>query len=115
MKTLTTIAAVVIAAAFATTAYGNAAADNAPEATAKEVKANPIDTLVVTPDPQMHCSGCENRIKSNIRFVKGTKRIDTDLESQTVTIIYDSRKASIDDYTKAFDKIGYTITPAAKK
>lgn len=110
MKTLTTIAAVVIAAAFATTAYGNA-----PEATAKEVKANPIDTLVVTPDPQMHCSGCENRIKSNIRFVKGTKRIDTDLESQTVTIIYDSRKASIDDYTKAFDKIGYTITPAAKK
>lgn len=84
------------------------------EAAAKPAKANPIDTLVVTTDPQMHCSNCENRIKQNIRFVKGTKRIATDLENQTVTIVYDSRKAGLQDYTKAFDKIGYTIAPVKK-
>ena len=38
------------------------------------------DTLVVTTQPQMHCQGCENKIKSNIRFVKGTKQISTSLE-----------------------------------
>lgn len=31
------------------------------------------DTLVVTTQPQMHCENCEKKIKSNIRFVKGTK------------------------------------------
>ena len=30
------------------------------------------DTLVVTTQPQMHCQNCEKKIKSNIRFVKGT-------------------------------------------
>lgn len=33
------------------------------------------DTLVVTTQPQMHCQNCEKKIKSNIRFVKGTKKI----------------------------------------
>lgn len=32
------------------------------------------DTLVVTTQPQMHCENCEKKIKSNIRFVKGTKK-----------------------------------------
>ena len=27
------------------------------------------DTLVVTTTPKMHCEGCENKIKRNIRFV----------------------------------------------
>ncbi len=84
------------------------------EQPAKPVKANPIDTLVVTTDPQMHCSGCENRIKQNIRFVKGTKHIATSLEDQTITIVYDSRKATPADYAKAFGKIGYNVTKAKK-
>ena len=72
------------------------------------------DTLRVTTTPQMHCSGCENRIKQNIRFVKGVKKIDTSVEKQTVTIIYDKSKSSPADFTAAFKKIGYTITPIKK-
>ena len=67
------------------------------------------DTLVVTTQPQMHCQGCENKIKSNIRFVKGTKQICTSLEDQKVTIVYNSKKAKYDDYVAAFKKIGYEI------
>ena len=48
------------------------------------------DTLVVTTQPQMNCQNCEKKIKSNIRFVKGTKKIDTSVDEQKVTIIYDS-------------------------
>lgn len=67
------------------------------------------DTLVVTTQPQMHCQNCEKKIKSNIRFVKGTKEISTSVDEQKVTIVYDSKKANYDDFVAAFKKIGYEI------
>lgn len=72
---------------------------------------NNLDTLVVTTTPQMHCANCENRIKKNIRFVPGTKKITTSVPDQQVIIIYDPRKATPADYTAAFAKLGYQITP----
>ena len=67
------------------------------------------DTLVVTTQPQMHCQGCENKIKSNIRFVKGTKKISTSISDQKVTIVYDPKKATYETFVAAFEKIGYKI------
>lgn len=67
------------------------------------------DTLIVTTQPQMHCENCEKKIKSNIRFVKGTKKIETSVDDQKVTIVYDARKAKYDDFVEAFKKIGYEI------
>lgn len=67
------------------------------------------DTLVVTTQPQMHCQNCEKKIKGNIRFVKGTKKIATSVDDQKVTIVYDGRKAKYNDYVEAFKKIGYEI------
>ena len=67
------------------------------------------DTLTVITQPQMHCENCEKKIKSNIRFVKGTKKIETSVDDQKVTIIYDARKAKYDDFVEAFKKIGYEI------
>ena len=67
------------------------------------------DTLVVTTQPQMPCQNCEKKIKSNIRFVKGTKKIATSVDDQKVTIVYDGRKAKYNDYVEAFKKIGYEI------
>ena len=90
----------LLAASFALLALSAAAQSND----------NNLDTLVVTTNPQMHCSSCENRIKQNIRFVSGTKKITTSISAQQVTIIYDRRKASPDDYANAFAKIGYKIT-----
>lgn len=77
------------------------------------------DTLVVSTSPKMHCENCENKIKKNIRFVKGTKEIETSVADQTVTIVYDARKADFKDYVSAFKQIGYEIkkkesAPASK-
>ena len=72
------------------------------------------DTLVVTTQPQMHCQSCENKIKSNIRFVKGTKKITTSVPKQTVTIVYDNRKAEYADFVAAFKKIGYEVKKVEK-
>lgn len=69
-----------------------------------------IQTIVYTPSPVMTCQNCEKKIKGSVRFVKGTKRIETSLEDQTVTITYDADKAKPEDYVAAFAKIGREVT-----
>ena len=77
--------------------------------TAAAQKAPTADTLQVTTTPQMHCANCEKKIKSNIRVVKGVKKIETSVPQQTITIIYDPRKSTYQDIAKAFERIGYSI------
>lgn len=76
-------------------------------------KTNAADTLQVTTTPQMHCANCEKKIKSNIRFVKGVKKIETSIPEQKVTIVYEPLKSDFNDFVKAFQKIGYKIEPAS--
>ena len=73
------------------------------------------DTLRVSNTPQMHCANCEKKIKGNIRFVKGVKKIETSVPKQTVTIVYDPRKSSMQDFVAAFQKIGFTISQVDNK
>lgn len=78
-----------------------------------------LRVLVLTPTPQMHCENCENKIKKNMRFEKGVKKIDTDLEKQHVTITYDPTKTTVEGLQAGMKKIGYETkvvsdTPAKK-
>ena len=73
------------------------------------------DTLRVSTTPQMHCANCEKKRKGNIRFVKGVKKIETSVPKQTVTIVYDPRKSSMQDFVAAFQKIGFTISQVDNK
>lgn len=72
--------------------------------------AKDIKTLVVTTNPQMHCEACENKIKSNMRFEKGIKAIETDISRQEVTLTYDADKTTPEKLIKGFEKFGYTAT-----
>ena len=67
------------------------------------------DTLVVTTPSVLPGALCETKVTGNIRFVKGTKQIETSVPNQTVTIVYDGRKTKYDDFVAAFKKIGYEI------
>lgn len=71
--------------------------------------AEDIKTIVYTPTPQMTCQNCEKNIKNTVRFVKGTKRIETSLKEQTVTITYDADKATPADFEAAFKKIKRSV------
>ena len=42
-----------------------------------------IKTLVVTTTPPMHCRSCENKIKGNLRFKKGVKKIETSIPNMS--------------------------------
>lgn len=63
-------------------------------------------------NPGMGCQNCENKIKSNLRFEKGVKKITTSLSDQLVTITFDDEKTSNAKLIQAFKKAGYTAAPA---
>ena len=69
--------------------------------------AKDIKTVMLTTNPEMHCNNCEKKIKSNLRFEKGVKVIETDLRTKTVTIKYDADKTTVDNIIKGFKKIKY--------
>ena len=82
--------------------------------TAKDIK-----TVVLTTNPEMHCTGCEKKIKENIRFEKGIKDIRTNLDNKTVVVEYDADKTNVENIIKGFKKIKYDAsvvkpTPAKK-
>ncbi|MBQ8457982.1 MAG: cation transporter [Prevotella sp.] len=74
------------------------------------LSAKDIKTLVVTTLPQMHCDNCEKKIKGNLRFEKGIKSIETDVNGQKVTITYDAEKTTPEKIIQSFQKFGYTAT-----
>ena len=71
------------------------------------VQAKDIKTVIFTTQPQMHCASCEKKIKGNLRYEKGVKRIDTSVEQQKVTVKYDADKISAEKLQEAFKKFGY--------
>ena len=75
--------------------------------------AKDFKTLVVTTQPPMRCENCEAKIKGNLRFEKGIKKIETDREKQTVTITYDADKTNPENIKKGFEKINYQASEVA--
>ena len=69
--------------------------------------AKDIKTIVLKTQPEMHCTGCEKKIKDNIRFEKGVKSITTNLDDKTVTIEYDADKTNVKNIIEGFKKINY--------
>lgn len=70
--------------------------------------AKDIKTMVITPQPRLVCENCENKVKGNLRFVKGVKEITTNLDKQTIEVKYDADKTSEEKILTALSKIGYT-------
>ncbi|MBR1933050.1 MAG: heavy-metal-associated domain-containing protein [Prevotella sp.] len=79
------------------------------------LQAKDIKTVVVTTQPQMHCENCEKKIKGNLRFEKGVKKIDTNVKEQRVTITYDAEKTTPTVLIKSFQKFGYKATEVEAK
>lgn len=76
---------------------------------AMSMYAKDIQELIVTTNPPMSCQNCENKIKKNLRFEKGVKKIETNIPDQRVTIEYDADKTNPNNIEEAFHKIGYNV------
>lgn len=77
--------------------------------------AKDIKTIVLKTQPEMHCTGCEKKIKDNIRFEKGVKSITTNLDDKTITIEYDADKTNVQNIINGFKKIKYEATEVKKE
>ena len=74
-----------------------------------------LRVLVMTPTPEMHCESCENKIKKNLRFESGVKKIETSLKEQTVTVTYDATKTDVKKIQAAMKEIGYDTKVVSDK
>ena len=79
------------------------------------LQAQTIKEVVFTTEPQIDCQHCVKTIKENIRFEKGVKAINPDLNTKLVTVQYDSEKTSPEKLIKAFAKIKYKATVVEPK
>ena len=74
----------------------------------KNLKTKKYETsIIVFKVDQMECVNCENKVKKNIPFEKGVKKMETDLKTRTVTITYDSDKTNIQKLKDGFAKFKY--------
>ena len=78
-------------------------------------QAQEIKEVVFSTEPEIHCESCVKRIKDNLRFEKGVKAINPDLNTKLVTIQYDSEKTNPENLIKAFAKIKYKATVVEPK
>ena len=77
---------------------------------ATSLYAKDIKEMVVTTTPKMSCQNCENKIKGNLRFEKGVKKVETSLKDQTVTVTYDAEKTDEAKISAAFEKLSYKVS-----
>ena len=84
-------------------------------AAAISVSAKELKVVTLTPEPRMTCENCEKRIKGNIRFEKGVKKVETDLKNQTITVTYDSDKTDLKKIEEAFSKLKFKVKEVEKK
>ena len=53
------------------------------------------------------CHECEMRIRDELVYVKGVKKVDFDLEEKTITVVYNPNKIALDDIETKITAIGY--------
>lgn len=82
---------------------------------AMTASAKDIKTVVLTPNPQMHCANCENKVKNNLKYVKGIKSIKTSVENQTITVQYDAEKTTVNKIQESLKKANYSTTVKGQK
>ena len=79
------------------------------------VSAKDIKTVILTTNPELECGKCENKVKENLRFVKGVKDIQASAETQKITVVYDADKTTVEKIQKSLEKIGYKTRLTTKE
>ena len=77
--------------------------------------AKDLKVMVVKTTPELNSSDVEKKIKGNICFTPGVKRIVTNLDTKLVTITYDAEKIDSKTLLGAFKKIGFEAAVVSDK
>lgn len=55
----------------------------------------------------MHCLNCRNKLFEHLRFEKGVKDLEVDNVSNTVKVVFDSKKTNEETVKKSIEKAGF--------
>jgi copper chaperone len=67
--------------------------------------------VTVTGEQQIHCAGCEERIRRALRRLPGVQAVEASAETQQVTVVIDPGRASPDQVRAKLEQLGYQLTP----
>jgi copper chaperone CopZ len=63
----------------------------------------------------MHCTGCENAIKNNVKELNGVKTVDASYRENTAIVSYDSTKTNESVIAGAIKDAGYKVDTFLRK
>jgi copper chaperone CopZ len=65
----------------------------------------------------MFCENCKKKIEKNVSWEKGVTDLRVNLDEKKVTLLYDSKKTTVELLKTAIEKLGYTceIVESEKK
>ena len=72
------------------------------------------DTAKLSVDGMM-CNGCVKSVKQALEKVDGVETAEVDLKSNSATVKYNSKKATLTSMENAVADAGYTAKPATEK
>lgn len=75
----------------------------------KTVKKAKTELKTVVFATNLHCAKCVQKVEENIAFEKGVKDLKVELESNTITITYDTKKTTEEKLAQAISKLGYKV------
>jgi copper chaperone CopZ len=56
----------------------------------------------------MFCENCKKKIEKNVSWEKGVTDLRIHLEEKKVTLLYDSKKTTVESLKTSIEKLGYT-------
>lgn len=63
----------------------------------------------------MHCTGCENTIKGNIKEINGVKTVDASFKENKAVVSFDSTKTNEKAILAAIEEAGYKVDTFMRK
>ncbi|HYW95023.1 MAG TPA: heavy-metal-associated domain-containing protein [Bacteroidales bacterium] len=99
-----------IVLAFLVTACSGPSANKAKKEASKEALINPDNVIRADMDiTGMHCTDCENTIKSGISELNGVVDVTADYQAGITVVDFDSALTSIAEITKVIENRGYAV------
>jgi copper ion binding protein len=104
MKTLACVAAAILAASTGSALAADAAAAEQP---AKAAAPAAAEKTAVIPVKGMSCGGCVEHVNGALGKLKGVKSVNTDLEKERTTVVFDPAQVKPQQISAAITEAGY--------
>jgi len=64
---------------------------------------------LITKNKTIHCNSCEERIQTVLKSEKGVISIRADHKTQTVKILYDEEKITMETIKRRLENLGFPV------